>query len=212
MTVDNQYYSYYREIEDTFLDTEKYVAIDSINFATFSTRYNWLLQSICSEVDSIFKIIARNACKKKYEGISDYYIFAKEYLPVLFENTVEIPFRNIELKPFASWEGDSSPKWWKIYNGIKHDREKKNEKGVPVYKRANLEMVLNALAGLYLLENYLIVFSENDNNLGSRKMIDAKGKLFVCKEWNHYYQGFMGQKLFPYSDFKSWLISEGVKC
>lgn len=212
MEILNQYYAYYAEIEKAFLETESCVAIDIVNYNTYSIRYNWLLQSICSEIDSLFKTIAREVNEKNCNNISKYYFLSNDFIPTLFDDELEIRLRNITIKPFGKWKSGNNPEWWLAYNGIKHNREQKDMNGLHNYKKANLQNVLDSLGALYLLENYLVVFSERDNNIGARKMIDAKGELFVCKGWAKYYQGFMGQKLFHYSDFVDWLRSEGVKC
>lgn len=212
MNIYNPYYAYYSEIEKSFLETERYVAIDSLNYKTYSVRYNWLIQSICSEVDSIFKVIAKKISKKKYKSINEYYVFAKDYIPTLFNNTLEVSMRNVSITPFINWTGTQSPSWWGVYNGIKHNRDQCDNDGIYNYQKANLENTLNALGALYLLENYLIVFNNYDNNTGARNMLEARGRLLVCTEWKKYYQGFMGQKLFPYNEFVLWLRSEGVKC
>ena len=47
-----------------------------------------------------------------------------------------------------------SPDWWSPYNRVKHER-------IDNFRNANLKNVANALAGLYILELYLVKFIGN---------------------------------------------------
>ncbi len=208
--VNNPYYIYYHELEKAFLDTENFVAIDKINFNTYSVRYNWILQSVCSEIDTIFKILANQIGKNDCDNIHKYFTLVSEYMPALFDNTVDVVFRDITLKPFDGWKEGNRLSWWRVYNSVKHSRLKIDDLGVANYKKANQEKVINSLAALYLLENYMVIFTERDNDLGARKMLGAKSQLFVCNEWKRYYQSFMGQELFPYEEFIAKIRNNGV--
>lgn len=208
--VNNPYYIYYHELEKAFLDAENFLAIDKMNFNAYSVRYNWILQSVCSEIDTIFKILANQIGKKGYNNIKKYYYLVNERMPALFDNTVDVVFRDITLKPFGGWKGEKRLSWWHVYNSVKHSRLKTDDFGIANYKKANQENVINSLAALYLLENYMVIFTERDNDLGARKMLGAKSQLFVCNEWRRYYQSFMGQDLFPYEKFITWIKENGV--
>lgn len=52
------YWSYYRELEDDFLATRKYVSFDSANYSTYSIEYLKLYQAVCSEIDVLGKSMA----------------------------------------------------------------------------------------------------------------------------------------------------------
>lgn len=52
------YWSYYRELEDDFLATRKYVSFDSSNYSTYSIEYLKLYQAVCSEIDVLGKSMA----------------------------------------------------------------------------------------------------------------------------------------------------------
>ncbi len=54
----NNYWEYYRELEDEFLLTRRYVDFDEKNFSTYSVEYLKLYQAVCSEIDVIGKAMA----------------------------------------------------------------------------------------------------------------------------------------------------------
>lgn len=57
----------------------------------------------------------------------------------------KLDFGDQELRPFEELAGFiDSPKWWKAYNKVKHEYSLH-------YKKANLDSVLNGLAGAFLL-------------------------------------------------------------
>ena len=53
------YWEYYRELEDEFLLTRRYVDFTENNFATYSVEYLKLYQAVCSEIDVIGKAMAQ---------------------------------------------------------------------------------------------------------------------------------------------------------
>ncbi len=55
------FWSYYRELEDDFLATRKYVSFDPANYPTYSIEYLKLYQAVCSEIDVLGKTMARAA-------------------------------------------------------------------------------------------------------------------------------------------------------
>lgn len=71
--------------------------------------------------------------------------------------------------PFQAWNLSSStnPSWYKAYNGMKHDRNAN-------IKQANYRNVLDALAGLFILNLWL---RKKDIESGSTPRILANGKL-----------------------------------
>lgn len=55
------YWEYYRELEDEFLMTRRYVDFAEKNFTTYSVEYLKLYQAVCSEIDVIGKAMAQIA-------------------------------------------------------------------------------------------------------------------------------------------------------
>ena len=160
------HWEYYLVLEKDFLKTEPYVSFelgdnylynsDSVenpeNSLTFSNEYIKQYQAICSEIDVILKSI----CKE----LGD--VSSRDMLR--YTNTIltnwnsikmqKVKMKTIELQPFLNWEKEPSytaPDWWQPYNKVKHER-------LLNYREANLKNVVNALAGLYVLENYFVKF------------------------------------------------------
>lgn len=52
------YWQYYRELEDDFLQTQKFVSFNEKNFQTFSIEFLKLFQAVCSEVETLAKALA----------------------------------------------------------------------------------------------------------------------------------------------------------
>ncbi|MVM50279.1 hypothetical protein GO718_11425 [Eggerthella lenta] len=64
--VEKNYWEYYRELEDDFLATRKYVSFHEANASTFSLEYLKLFQAVCSEIDVVGKAMAA-ACNQEFE-------------------------------------------------------------------------------------------------------------------------------------------------
>jgi hypothetical protein len=60
---------------------------------------------------------------------------------------VLIPKYGIELTPWAKWENQKNPDWWKKYNNVKHERNAH-------FQDANLKNNLDSVAGLFCLVLY----------------------------------------------------------
>lgn len=168
------HWEYYLVLEKDFLQLERYVSFelgedylyDGIkyencgNSKTFSNEFIKQYQTICSEVDVILKSI----CLELGDQLANDMKYG--YTPVVLQKWANIidqkvRFKDLELQPFSNWQKEpnyKSPDWWTPYNNVKHER-------LCNYHKANLKNVLNALAGLYILENYLIKFiGDRDND------------------------------------------------
>ncbi len=55
------YWNYYRELENEFISTRKYVDFQVRNFGTYSVEFMKLYQAVCSEIDVIGKAMAVEA-------------------------------------------------------------------------------------------------------------------------------------------------------
>lgn len=150
------YFDYYLELENDFFDTESYVTIEKNNYKTYSIQYTKLYLSICSEIDCLLKEICKNISPSSTaKKINAYYRILTTTFENFKEEGVYFKKQKIELYPWEDWREDSSPEWWKYYNKIKHQRlEKESGTNIPYYKFANLMNVLNALAALYIVEQY----------------------------------------------------------
>lgn len=136
------YWNHYLLLENRVLELEPYIEFTNSNYNTYSLKIMGLLISVCCEVEQLFILIIG-----KESNIKGYVNFLNEddfYGKVMADS---VKFKNIDmLHPFAI-NKIISPVWWKAYNCLKHNR-------VNSFKKANLGNLLNALAGLYLLEIY----------------------------------------------------------
>ena len=142
------YWRYYEALENDFINTIRYVSLDESNYSTYSIEYARLLQTICSEVDVLMKEYCRALSpSKKVQDINDYANVISEKDRGFMNESIFLKkyARDLKIIPFATWEMGNSPKWWKCYNNVKHQRNQK-------MKDANQKNVLYSLAGLYLLE------------------------------------------------------------
>ncbi len=160
------YWKQYLMIEKEFKLTEKYVTIDRLNFKSYSDSYGKLLLQIGSEID----VVAKKLCNEINANATANTI--DQYAPLITGHfseftQVTVTCRGIDLNPWKGWTSGTSgtpgsPVWWRVYNGVKHNRNKTetymlldNSSVTDVnYKLANQGNVINALAGLYQLEQY----------------------------------------------------------
>ncbi|MFU8786893.1 MAG: hypothetical protein ACNA7U_06535 [Candidatus Izemoplasmataceae bacterium] len=183
-----KYWAHYLYLESDFIETNRYVSIDSANYSTYSIEYLKLLQTICGEVDVVFKVMLQHI-DSNYEGqnIQDHFNFIMSNQRDLFSKEPKEEFSNNIVKPFEVWNTNTTYiplTWWKSYNKVKHNRTG-IDAGIENYKLANLENTINALAALFILNLYLckkIVRNPNPNaEIFSPQPIS---KLFLLEGWN----------------------------
>ncbi len=171
------HWSYYMVLEKDFLDIERYISFDFgdnylydsqhtvtdyANSTTFSNEFIKQYQTICSEVDVILKSICKELGNTSADDMPAYTNFILPQSQWGNLPTQKVRMNAIELQPFKNWKpapNYKSPDWWSPYNRVKHER-------IENFKKANLKNVANALAGLYILESYLVKFiGDRDNDL-----------------------------------------------
>ncbi len=159
----NQYWKQYIMVEKEFKATIRYNALDKVNFSAYSNAYAKLLLQIGSEVDVVAKVLCREInSASKADSIDQYKGIICTHFPE-FES-VTTSCDDIDLQPWKDWSA-ASPIWWKVYNGNKHNRNRKETYAsitLENYKFAAQGNVLNALAGLYQLEQYLYLFTQHE--------------------------------------------------
>lgn len=160
------HWSYYLVLEKDFLDTERYISFDlgdnylydshTIhdygNSGAFSNEFVKQYQAICSEVDVVLKTICKELSGITENNMPAYTDLVLKKWETLSEQKVRM--NTIELQPFKNWKPSpsySAPDWWTPYNRVKHER-------LENFRKANLKNVMNALAGLYILESYLVKY------------------------------------------------------
>lgn len=227
------HWEYYLVLEKDFLETERFVSFDLGNNAfytndnsdlkasevgnslVFSNEYVKQYQTICSEVDVIMKTICKEINSEEnrsYKNILDYTSVLLAKWPELPQQ--EVRFKRNKLQPFRNWhipvasDNSTGIDWWKPYNDVKHNR-------LASYKKANLKNVINALAGLYILEQYLVKYiadnadcsniNEDEKEEYKIDVPNSRSKLFEMVNWNTNDYNFEGELYFsiqsqqPYS-------------
>ena len=188
----NNHWKYYLVLEKDFLKTQRYVEIDlggdtsyitntkgtNIgNSRTFSIEYLKQYQAICSELDTISKIICEYLGYRDCKNIKEYTeVILDKYGDITSEVVEVLTLKHFELRPYEEWtkgEKYKSPTWWKNYNKVKHNRVKN-------YKNANLKNVISALSGLYLLELY---FLRRLSTKGDRYILHDQSEIFNVIGW-----------------------------
>lgn len=151
------YWENYLSIEEEFIRITKFVALDTINYATYSTAFLKLLLELGSEIDTLAKVLCSVAWNKtNVQKINEYGDCILKNAPE-FER-VFVVSETIKEIPWQDW-GSKSPDWWIAYNKIKHNRYETGSIGgvsQEYFKFANLENVVKALMALYQLEIYTL--------------------------------------------------------
>lgn len=195
-----RYWRYYLILEENFLDTEQYLAIDEINFSSFSNEYIKQYQTICSEID----VIAKSYCREidtHFRGgtINTYCKCIIDSNPDFETRTIKVMERGIKITPWKDWSysieqqangkekiNSNNPDWWQKYNKLKHTRTSvNNDTGLPYYKLANQKNVIHSLAALYQLEMYYYRKLHQKNFPDDVDMPGPQSKLFEVEEWGN---------------------------
>lgn len=142
----NKIWNYYIVLEDEFIDTQKYVELDKNNFSAYSKTYIKLLLSIGSEIDILCKYTCKLLDKDSNASKMNQYRNELKHLKSISESQVYCEQINEALCPWDAWTDEKSPKWWRSYNNVKHDRLNTN-----YFRTGNLENVLISLSALYVL-------------------------------------------------------------
>lgn len=189
------YWKYYLNLENDFLATEKYVAIDADNKDAFSIEYMKILQMVCAEID----IVTKSFCKEidasfKGDNINQYCKKITTEYTGFSKDSVRFLLCNIDLKPWAGWTfvnkvtkdgknkvDSENPSWWKDHNGIKHERTSFKD-GKQNYKKANQNNVINALAALFQMAMYFYNRLADNESLKEKTPL-PKSKLFSIPRW-----------------------------
>lgn len=195
-----RYWKYYLMLEDNFLNTEQYLAVDEINYSAFSNEYIKQYQTICSEID----VIAKSFCKEldnSFRGntINAYCKCLTDNNPDFSNRKVKLKDSSIELFPWKDWTYtteiqanrpakivSNNPEWWQKYNKIKHNRTTtNNETGLPYYKLANQKNVLHSLAALFQIELYYFRRLQQTHFATDADMPGPPSKLFEIENWGN---------------------------
>lgn len=182
MTFDEYRINYLRMflvLEKELVEALDYVELNTNNYATTSIMFSKLLLSIGAEIDNVFRECSGLTGRS---NIGDYYKFIIKRYPQIVNQQVKVKDTAIVLKPYDGWN-ESKPAqsllFWEKYNELKHDR-------VLNAQNASLETVLNALAGLFVMELYRFddIYKTHGDTFTNIPNDGFESKLFVLNAWD----------------------------
>lgn len=160
---DKNCWPYYLYLENSFLETTRFVHLSIDNYACYSYEYNSLLITISTEFENIIKILYKtygHPMPTRRICICDFFTAVRGniFSPVNASTrpmAYIIDRTDMVFDPFASFCTGSQPStsnqsWWKCYTDIKHWR-------IDKFNEANLENVLNALAAVFILDSLFMI-------------------------------------------------------
>jgi hypothetical protein len=143
------HWQFFESVDDELHSLSRMIEFAPENFTTFSVHLARLYLSLGSEIDVVAKLLcAQIAPSKKPDRITEYRPLITAKYPHFTELRIEMPSQESDFQPWISWNSGTSPKWWKSYNDVKHERSR-------YFRDANLGNVLEATAGLLVLLVYL---------------------------------------------------------
>ena len=168
--MENLFLPIYKKIETEFIELSYSIYINRSQLKTYSVKIADLILRTVSECENL----AVELCKKEkikfknkngrirtsvyfpeyIEALNDKYNLKQKYVGFDYQNSDKnvydfklTPFRKKEIKSNKTIKENWS--WYHAYNKMKHDRNK-------FFKLANLDNLINAMAALFLLNNYLL--------------------------------------------------------
>lgn len=167
-------------LENRFMQTADYVAIDLANEDTFSNEYAILMQAIGGELDSFYKEYC-GFQPTDYKNITDYAGFILNDYPGITTQSISVLGTQIKISPFNGWSVNQAKQslfWWLAYDDIKHSRYVNK-------KVASQKNVINLLGALYLMEiKYLHKITDGKNQ---PDVPDTQSRLFSIDNWTYHY-------------------------
>lgn len=159
-------WSNFESLEVQVDELETYVAVEPRNGRTYSREISLILFQVASQIDTFFKLAVLDDslnhskqidptkladCRTKSQNnqqikIGEFRdIFNPFYKLSKWRVNIGRPFLQYrEIQPFIRFSTQQSPSWWTAYNKVKHDMFNNRNRG-------NLENLLQAMAGLFLL-------------------------------------------------------------
>lgn len=142
------------EMDDFYLDAERqFLEFNSIIPLNknpiekiYSPRFLSIIQSICSQVDSVFQILIKElSLKPQSRTFPNYYKILNKQKMLSFQRTY-LQINHSYIQPFK----DMHPQWWEVYNKTKHNLPS----GAYEVKYRH---IIDSLAALYILHNLAMI-------------------------------------------------------
>lgn len=170
------YWKYFLKLESQFAYTERFVAISASNEKCYSVEYLELYQAICSEIDTVAKVIAcyldPGFSVNRRTGIRQWGYELTNFLPELIEDEVVLDNKTLIIPwnkfgydcsrnkkgnvKYKLKDGCQTPGWWNDYNSVKHGRIYIASEIENNYSLANQKNVIYALSALFSLESLFL--------------------------------------------------------
>lgn len=170
------YWRMFLVLEKDLVEALDYVELNTNNYATTSIVFSKLLLSLGSEIDNVFRecsgLLGRT-------NIEDYYNIIINKYPAIINQQVKVKDTPIILKPYDGWNRNQPAQsliFWQKYNKLKHER-------VLNAHTASLENVLNAMAGLFIIDLYRFDDIYRTQTDTFTNMPEQESKLFVLYPW-----------------------------
>ena len=142
-------------LERSLLDCMDYVPFIDQNRGIVSPKFIPIILESCGLIESIFRYMAGDAEGGNLRAYCQRY---ERRLNLENATSLFLTSRLHLLRPFHGW-ALAVPSWWKIYNGLKHDR-------IANYAVASFTEAVNALAGLHQVIARSDVFTQHLLRLG----------------------------------------------
>lgn len=183
-----QYWPIYEQLENELREITFFISLEDVHLNVFSARFAELLLRIGQECENIGKTLATQLALSPSSGTIQRLNFPS--LGNLLCTNVALNAKVVEviwvyqslstskklLTPFSTWSssGSVNPVWYDTYNGFKHDRNTH-------FSRANYGNVIEALAGLFILNLWLRkddIERDSEWIVLARKRITSYSELF----------------------------------
>ena len=142
----NIIWDYYLIIEEDLLSTARFVE-PAEQEDVYSFEFQKIIILACTEIEKVFKSIAKETGVKEPGNISEYKEIVLDKYPRIIECSVSVRRLGKKIKPFENWNSDKL-KWWDAYTNLKHDLDDR-------IKQATCINAIYAISALYILILYL---------------------------------------------------------
>ena len=177
----------YSVLEKGFQELLEYVDLRPCNMATCSNRIAMQLVTVCTVTESTIREMYGLPRSVKAHAMAEALLSDPLFSPDAEVVVVEALDPRYTVCPWESLGdagGPAIPVWWDSYNAVKHHRFES-------FERANLESLLNAMAGLYYLEmlyakrvgDYWYEQYGNQNSDDTMDVPNDVSRLFWLKNW-----------------------------
>jgi hypothetical protein len=139
------HWNYFLALDSDLSRLSRYVEFHPDNYGCFSLEIARVQLAAASEVDVVAKLLCKKINpKSKAEKIDQYRAEVLATFPQIAQFEVVAERFGLTMRPWREWAEGKSPLWWTAYNDVKHQRDTH-------FKKASLENMLHAVAGLFVV-------------------------------------------------------------